>query len=201
MARQLPPVYGVRAALAVEQSRVGGRAVAIRPHNGGNHSRHRFLGLPAGALLVSLSLQRNSAWSPVRTLLLVLAHLTWISRVLLIVTFILLVTSFMANYGALPDQAPPTLPHVIGLVGWADRLLVVADCAWVAAVAACAIRLRRQRLAFQRGLRDLADQIPGFHVRSWAFSALAGWPVRVRWATSSPCWQSLQLAVVLTALL
>jgi hypothetical protein len=102
-----------------------------------------ILGLPAGAVLVSLSLQRNPAWSPVRILLLVLAHLTWISRALLIVTFILLAASFMATYGALPDQAPPTLPDgVIGLVGWADRLLVVADCAWVAAVAAFAIRLR-----------------------------------------------------------
>jgi hypothetical protein len=45
--------------------------------------------------------------------------------------------------GSLPAQAPPALPHgVIGVVGWANRLLVVVYCVWVAGVGMHAIRLR-----------------------------------------------------------
>lgn len=103
-----------------------------------------ILGLPVAAMLVTVSLGHNDDWASARRRLLVLAHLTWISRILLVVTFVLLVSSFMATYGSLPNQAPAALPHgVIGLVGWADRLLVVADCAWVAAVARHAIHLQR----------------------------------------------------------
>jgi hypothetical protein len=105
-----------------------------------------ILGMPVAALLVTVSLGRNPDWAPVRRRLLLLAHLTWIARILLVATFVLLVWSFMATYGSLPSQAPPALPHgVIGLVGWADRLLVVVDCTWVAAVAAHAIRLQSPR--------------------------------------------------------
>jgi hypothetical protein len=101
-----------------------------------------ILGMPVAAVLVTVSLVRNPDWTPVRRRLLVLAHLVWISRILLVGTLGLLVWSFMATYNSLPSQAPPTLPHgVIGLVGWADRLLVVVDCGWVAVVAAHAIRL------------------------------------------------------------
>jgi hypothetical protein len=101
-----------------------------------------ILGMPVAAVLVTVSLIRDPDWTPVRQRLLVLAHLVWISRILLVGTLGLLVWSFMANYGSLPSQAPPALPHgVIGLVGWADRLLVVVDCSWVAVVAAHAIRL------------------------------------------------------------
>lgn len=105
-----------------------------------------ILGMPIAALLLTVSLGRNPDWAPVRRPLLLLAHLTWITRILLVGTFVLLVWSFMATYGSLPSQAPPTLPYgVIGLVGWADRLLVVVDCAWIAAVGAHAIRLESQR--------------------------------------------------------
>lgn len=105
-----------------------------------------ILGMPVAALLVTVSVGRHPDWAPVRRRLLVLAHLIWISRILLVGTFVLLVSSFMATYGSLPNQAPASLPHgVIGLVGWADRLLVVADCAWIAVVAWHAIRLQRPR--------------------------------------------------------
>ncbi len=105
-----------------------------------------ILGMPVAALLVTVSLVRNPDWAPVRRRLLVLAHLTWITRILLVGTFVLLVWSFMATYGSLPSQAPPELPHgIIGLVGWADRLLVVVDCTWAAVVAAHLIRLQSAR--------------------------------------------------------
>jgi hypothetical protein len=102
-----------------------------------------ILGLPVAALLITRSLGRNPAWSPVRRLLVVLANLTWISVVLFAAAFVLLTATFIQVDGSLPAQAPQALPHgVIGVVGWANRLLVVVDCAWVVAVAAPAIRLR-----------------------------------------------------------
>jgi hypothetical protein len=101
-----------------------------------------ILGLPVGAVLVSVSLGRNPSWSSGR-LLLALAHLTWIIVVVLVASFVLLVATFLEVNGSLPSQAPPALPHgVIGVVGWADRLLVVVDCAWVVALARQVIRSR-----------------------------------------------------------
>ena len=105
-----------------------------------------ILGLPVAAVLVSVSLGRNPLWSPVRRRLLVMAHLTWISVIVWLASFVLLVATFIHANGSLPAQAPPALPHgVIGVVGWANRLLVVVYCAWVAAVGAHAIKLRHRR--------------------------------------------------------
>jgi hypothetical protein len=59
-----------------------------------------------------------------------------VSVALLAATFALLIATFSQVGGGLPAQAPQVLPPgVIGLVGWADRLLVVLYCAWVIAVA------------------------------------------------------------------
>jgi Protein of unknown function (DUF998) len=100
-----------------------------------------ILGLPVAALLLSSSLRRDPEWSCARRILLVLANLTWASVVLLVAAFVVMTATFLYAYGSLPAQAPRALPPgVIGLVGWADRLLVVVYCAWVAA-AARALRL------------------------------------------------------------
>lgn len=102
-----------------------------------------ILGLPVAAVLVSVSLGRSPSWSPVHRRLLVLAHLTWISVIVWVASFVLLVATFIHTSGSLPGQAPPALPHgVIGVVGWANRLLVVVYCVWVAGVGMHAIRLR-----------------------------------------------------------
>jgi Protein of unknown function (DUF998) len=102
-----------------------------------------ILGLPFAAVLVSVSLGRNPSWSPLRRRLLMMAHLTWISVIVWVVSFVLLITTFVHVNGSLPAQAPPALPHgVIGVVGWANRLLVVIYCSWVAGVASQMIRLR-----------------------------------------------------------
>ena len=102
-----------------------------------------ILGLPVAAVLVSVSLGRSPSWSPVRRRLLVMARLTWISVIVWVASFVLLVATFIHMSGSLPAQAPPALPHgVIGVVGWANRLLVVVYCAWVAGVGMHAIRLR-----------------------------------------------------------
>lgn len=95
-----------------------------------------LIGLPVAAVLISRSLGQLS--------LKVLAHLTWISLVLWLASFVLLIVTMLHVNGSLPAQAPPSLPHgVIGVVGWTNRLLVVVYCAWTVAVAAHSIRLRR----------------------------------------------------------
>jgi hypothetical protein len=75
-----------------------------------------------------------------------LAHLTWVSLVLLVVTLVLMTVEFArANGGKLPQHVPKSLPlGVIGLDGWADRLIVVSNCLWVAFVAWQALKLRRK---------------------------------------------------------
>jgi uncharacterized membrane protein len=84
--------------------------------------------------------------STAKRALLRLAHLTWVSVVLLVVTLVLMTVQFEhANGGKLPQHAPKTLPPgVIGLDGWADRLIVLSNCLWVAAVAWQALKLRRK---------------------------------------------------------
>jgi Protein of unknown function (DUF998) len=101
------------------------------------------LGLPVAALLVSTSLGRVEPWSPARRPMLWTAHLTWVSVVLLAATFVLLVATFSQVPGGPPSTPPKVLPHgVIGLLGWANRLLVVVYNAWVVLVAWLALRLR-----------------------------------------------------------
>ena len=101
-----------------------------------------IVGLPIAAMLISVKLGRTEPWSGARRPLLWTANLTWVSVVLLAATFVLLIVTFSQLGGPLPAQAPKVLPAgVIGLVGWANRLLVVVDCGWVITVAWQAIVL------------------------------------------------------------
>lgn len=107
------------------------------------------IGFPIAALLLSVALARNVSWDPVRRPLLGLANLSWISVVLLVVTLAIM-TMQMAriNGGHLPQHAPKSLPvGVLALDGWADRMIVLTNCAWVLLAAAHVIRLRHQRQA------------------------------------------------------
>jgi hypothetical protein len=104
-----------------------------------------ILGLPIAAMLISVSLGRTEPWSVAKRTLLWTANLTWVSVALLGATFVLLVATFSQVGGGLPAQAPKVLPPgVIGLVGWANRLLVVLYCVWVITVAWQALKLRRR---------------------------------------------------------
>lgn len=104
------------------------------------------LGFPVGALLVSFSLGRVEAWHRARRGLCWLANLSWISVVLLVLTLILMTVQFSRITGGhLPQHAPKSLPTgVLPLDGWADRLVVLSNCAWVIFAAGQAIRLRRK---------------------------------------------------------
>ena len=88
--------------------------------------------LPIAALLTSISLGRNSAWSSARRWLLGTAHLTWISLVLM----------FGAVFIGLSQSGGEFGPEV--LAGWPNRFLVVAYCAWLITAAWQADQLRGQ---------------------------------------------------------
>jgi hypothetical protein len=102
------------------------------------------IGFPIAALLLSVALGGKESWRSVRRALLWIANLSWISVVLLIVTMAVMITQLAhATGGHLPQHAPKTLPPgVLALDGWADRLIVVSNCAWVLLAAMHAIRIR-----------------------------------------------------------
>ena len=75
--------------------------------------------LPIAAMLISISLVRNPAWSSARRLLLWTANLTWISLVLMVATVFIGLWQSGGEFG--PDV----------LAGWPNRFLVVAYCVWL----------------------------------------------------------------------
>lgn len=100
-----------------------------------NHSLHDLSGLigmnsfPIAALLISLSLARNPAWSRARRSLLWAALLTWLGVVLMTVAVMVGLSQTGGEFG----------PGMV--VGWANRILVVAYCMWLITVAGLALRL------------------------------------------------------------
>ncbi len=104
-------------------------------------------GFPIAALLLSVSLGRIQAWRSVKKPLLWIANLNWISIVLLGAALVLMTVQFsQANGGQLPQHAPTALPAgVLGLDGWADRLIVLSNCLWVFVAAWQAMKLAGQR--------------------------------------------------------
>src|SRR5215471_12394597 len=106
-----------------------------------------IVGFPIAALLLSVSLGRTQAWRGARSPLLWIANLNWISVVLLVATLVLMTVQFaQATGGQLPQHAPTRLPPgVLGLDGWADRLIVLSSCLWVFVAAWQAMKLAGQR--------------------------------------------------------
>lgn len=111
------------------------------------------IGFPIAALLLSVNLGSQETWRPARRALLWIANLSWISVVLLIVTLAIM-TMQMArlNGGHLPQHVPKSLPPgVLALDGWADRLIVLSDWAWVLFAAWHAIQARRHGVTTHLG--------------------------------------------------
>ena len=94
-------------------------------------------GLPIAAMLISRSWPRRGSSATGRKVLRGLAILTCIAVAALVGTLALMTVQVAQAYGGqLPQVAPVTLPPgVLRLIGWADRLIVVGNCLWVAAVA------------------------------------------------------------------
>lgn len=102
--------------------------------------------LPVAAMLISVSLGRTQEWSTAKKTLLWAANLTWVSLVLLAVTFAVMIVTYTQAGGDMAAGAEVTvLPSgVIAFVGWANRFLIVVYCVWVITVAWQALKLRRQ---------------------------------------------------------
>lgn len=99
--------------------------------------------LPVAAMLISKSLVRSPEWSTARRPLLWTAHLTWISLLLMAAAFALLISTYQRAGGDLSAGPITTMPAgVIAVIGWANRLLVLAYCLWVATGAWYAVKLR-----------------------------------------------------------
>jgi len=105
-----------------------------------------ILGLPIAAMLISVHLSRIQPWSLARKLILWIGNLTWVSVVLLVATFVIMIVTYMQSGAQVDPQVELTaLPAgVIGWVGWANRLLVVIYCTWVIIVARQATKAHEQ---------------------------------------------------------
>jgi hypothetical protein len=83
--------------------------------------------LPVGALLITYHLLKKKEWQNHSTSLLLSSHSTWISLVLMAISMFLLFSSLKKAGIAYGPDSPPLadLPKgVIGINGWANRLLV-----------------------------------------------------------------------------
>lgn len=100
--------------------------------------------LPIGALIITYHLLKNPAWQKSSFALLLSSHSIWISLILMAASMFLLFSSLKAAgvaYG--PDSAPMTdLPKgVIGVNGWANRLLVLCYIAYPVLAAKIALSI------------------------------------------------------------
>jgi hypothetical protein len=105
--------------------------------HGNLHGLGFMLGVPGqtiAAVLISLSLCRNAAWSSARRALLWTAQLPWVSLAAMIVTLMVLLPRNGGKFG--PGVA----------VGLPNRLYIIACCVWLMTVAWNAIQLGKQRL-------------------------------------------------------
>lgn len=89
--------------------------------------------LPIGALLISYHLIKKAEWQGYSSILLFLSHAVWVSLIFMATSMFLLFSSLKATgivYG--PDSPPlAELPKgVIGINGWANRLLVLCYLAY-----------------------------------------------------------------------
>jgi hypothetical protein len=112
-----------------------------------NHPLHGLAGmigvlsLPIAAVLISARMARVPSSTTAKVVLLWTAHLTWISLVLLVAALLLM----MSRHAGTPGGSTP---QAVAVVGWANRLMVVVDCAWVAAVASQALQWGRLHRRF-----------------------------------------------------
>ena len=104
--------------------------------HGNLHGLGALLGIPSfpvAATFISLSLARDRAWSPARRPLLWTVGLVWLSLLVFVLSLAVMLPQSNGEFG--PDV----------LIGWPNRLFVVANSAWLMVVAWRAARLSRQR--------------------------------------------------------
>lgn len=115
------------------------------------HSLHgvsAMIGIPSlsiAAMLITSSLVHMPAWRSARSAMRWTSHLPWISLVLMAASFAAFISTYKAAGGNVTDGvAPTTLPEgVIAVIGWANRFLIVAYCAWIFVAAWYSRRMSR----------------------------------------------------------
>jgi hypothetical protein len=113
---------------------VGLGMAAIFDFNHDLHGLAAMIGIPSlpiAAMLISVSLVRNPAWSSARRSLLWTANLTWISLVVMFATLFIGLSQSGGEFG-------PDVP-----IGGPNRLLMLAYGGWLMVVAWRAARLHR----------------------------------------------------------
>ncbi|MDT3740337.1 MAG: DUF998 domain-containing protein [Candidatus Kapabacteria bacterium] len=105
------------------------------------HGIAGFLGIPTvpvAALLISYHLSKKHEWFSFSKPMKYLAHCTWISLVLMIITMVIMMSGFQnAGIEMGPDSPPPShVPDgVVALVGYVNRILILIDIFWLIYVA------------------------------------------------------------------
>jgi len=128
---------------------IGEALAAVFDINQPLHNLASLIGIPSlpiAAMLISMSLVRMKEWSIARKALLWTANLTWVSVLLMIAAFAMLIVTYTQAGGDMTAGTEVTTlpPGVIALVGWANRFLIVVYCVWVTTVARQALKLRNQ---------------------------------------------------------
>ena len=106
----------------------------VPTQHGSLHGVSAMIGLPGQAiatLLISYSLVKNHQWQSARRSILMLAHFTWISLLLMFAsTFIMMAIS----NGKFSGETQ---------IGWFNRLLVLMYCGWLITVARQALQINK----------------------------------------------------------
>lgn len=107
-----------------------------------NHSLHgvaAFIGIgsfPFAAFFISKELRKIPTLTKEKRNLLLVAHLPWISGVLMVGSFALLIFTFMQSGADLSGGPVSEIPAgVIAVVGWANRFLIIVYAACLAYLA------------------------------------------------------------------
>lgn len=105
--------------------------------HGNLHALAGMIGIPGqaiAALLISLSLARNPAWASANRAILFSAILTLVSLIIMFGSVFYFLGETQGKFG--PDT----------LIGWPNRLLVIAYCGWLMTVAWYAMRLNNRQV-------------------------------------------------------
>jgi hypothetical protein len=102
-------------------------------------------GLAIAAPIIAKALGRADGWSQYKDTLKKLSRLPWITVLLMVVSFIFLMVTYSQS-GADMKTPPEVLPEgVIGVVGWANRLLILVYLAWIMVIAKLSINVRNYK--------------------------------------------------------
>jgi hypothetical protein len=105
--------------------------------------------VPIAALLISCHVSKKPEWVSFSIPIKVLAHGTWISLVLMVITMIIMMKGFQdAGVQMGPGIPPPThVPSgVIAVVGHVNRFLILVDILWLVLMAKAIKTFQPQRM-------------------------------------------------------